>query len=148
EERSDHLAAYLRELGAGPESCVALLIDRSIDFVVAALGVLKAGAAYLPLDPSTPPERAAHILKDSGLRILLTSRRVARDARLNCGNWQVVEVDQIDPAILLQQSREEISANLLPDSLAYVIYTSGSTGLPKGVEITHANLCNLIDWHI
>ncbi len=140
ESRSDGLSARLREAGAGTESCVALFFERSADFVVAALAVLKAGAAYLPMDPCTPPERAADILKDAGAPLLLSHRGKAKT--LGEGPWRVVEFEGRDAA-----PPSVPNAAPSPSSLAYVIYTSGSTGAPKGVEITHANLQNLIDWH-
>jgi amino acid adenylation domain-containing protein len=145
ESRSNQLANYLWEAGAGPESCIAILMDRSAQFVVAALAVLKTGAAYLPLDPSTPIDRTAFILADAGANLLLSHRRKARD--LNSGQCRVIEIDDADAARIA--ARPTTYALVQPDSssLAYVIYTSGSTGRPKGVEITHANLSNLIDWH-
>src|SRR5271170_3981703 len=87
ESRSNQLANYLWEAGAGPESCVAILMDRSAQFVVAALAVLKTGAAYLPLDASAPIDRTAFILADAGTSLLLTHRRKARD--LNPGQCRV-----------------------------------------------------------
>ncbi len=145
EQQSNRLAAYLRQAGAGPERCVGLLMDRSADFIVAALAVFKAGAAYLPLDSSTPADRAAFILADAAAPLLVTHRDKAR--LLPGGAWKVIELDGADAEAILGQS--ELSPGVRPaaDSLAYVVYTSGSTGRPKGVEITHGNLLNLIDWH-
>jgi amino acid adenylation domain-containing protein len=145
ELRSNQLANYLWEAGAGPEVCVGILMERSAQFVVAALAILKTGAAYLPIDASTPADRTAYILSDAGAKLLLTHRRKARD--VNPGDCRVIELDEGDASRIA--ARPATSAVVRPDpaSLAYVIYTSGSTGQPKGVEITHANLCNLIDWH-
>jgi amino acid adenylation domain-containing protein len=145
ELRSNQLANYLWEAGAGPEVCVGILMERSAQFVVAALAILKTGAAYLPIDASTPADRTAYILSDAGAKLLLTHRRKARD--VNPGDCRVIELDEGGASRIA--ARPATSAVVQPDpaSLAYVIYTSGSTGQPKGVEITHANLCNLIDWH-
>jgi amino acid adenylation domain-containing protein len=145
ESRSNQLANYLWESGAGPESCVAILMERSAQFVVAALAVLKTGAAYLPLDASTPIDRTSFILADADAKLLLTHRRKARD--LNAGHCRVIELDDADAARIAARPTTHTVVQPDPSSLAYVIYTSGSTGRPKGVEITHANLCNLIDWH-
>jgi len=145
EHQSNQLATYLRELGARPERCVGLLLERSTDFVVAALAVLKTGAAYLPLDPSTPAERAAFILVDAGALGLLTHRNKARD--LTPAGWRIVDLDGPDAARIAATPDTPVSADVSSENLAYVVYTSGSTGRPKGVEITHANLRNLIEWH-
>ena len=145
ESRSNQLANYLWESGAGPESCIAILMERSAQFVVAALAVLKTGAAYLPLDASTPIDRTSFILADAGAKLLLTHRRKARD--LNSGHCRAIELDDADAARIAARPTAHTVVQPNPSSLAYVIYTSGSTGRPKGVEITHANLCNLIDWH-
>lgn len=138
---SERLAACLHACGVGPESCVGLLLERSADFVVAALAVWKAGAAYLPLDPATPVERATLILTDAGARHLVTHRGKASDWN---GPWQTIDMDR--PAGQAADPFAPREPDL--ESLAYVVYTSGSSGRPKGVEITHGNLLNLVDWHV
>jgi amino acid adenylation domain-containing protein len=145
ERRSNQVAVHLCAAGAGPECCVGVLLERSTEFVVAALAVLKAGAAYLPLDPSTPAERTAFILTDAGAPLLLTHRDRARD--LPAGAWRVLDLE--GPELANSEAQPDAAPILepVPASVAYVIYTSGSTGRPKGVEITHGNLANLIDWH-
>ena len=144
DRRSNQLAAHLQEAGAGPECCVGLLFERSAEFVVAALSILKAGAAYLPLDSSTPSERVTFILSDAQVPVLLTHRGKAQD--LPAARWHVIDIDveahRIATRSALSRPDDPASADL-----AYVIYTSGSTGKPKGVEITHANLLNLVEWH-
>jgi amino acid adenylation domain-containing protein len=145
DEKSNRLARHLTHLGVGTEDCIALLLERSADFVVAALAVLKAGAAYLPLDSSTPAERVAFILGDAGARILISHRR--KSAELTGGDWRTIELDGKGQAAIDAESTEFNPAQTSRDQLAYVVYTSGSTGKPKGVEITHGNLQNLIDWH-
>ena len=139
ERRSDALAARLQAAGAGPDGCVGIYLNRSGRFVVAALAAMKSGAAYVPLDPSTPAERVSAILADAGAIALVTDRCEL----LPPGPWAVLAAVAPDDARSTLQRRA-----LDPDGLAYVIYTSGSTGEPKGVEITHANLCNLADWHV
>jgi amino acid adenylation domain-containing protein len=142
---SNQLAAHLQAAGAAPERCVGLFLERSPEFIVAALAVLKTGAAYLPLDPSTPADRTAFILADAGAPLVLTRRGKARE--LPPSPWRVIEIDGDDAASIAGRPATAVHVETNPDSLAYVIYTSGSTGRPKGVEITHANLDNLIDWH-
>lgn len=143
DRRSNQLAAILIEAGAGSDCCVGLYLDRSAEFVVAAFAVLKAGAAYLPLDPCMPADRAAAIITDAGSPIVLTHRRKTRD--WPTGSWRVFDVDAANTSADISAA-----ANIdepAPDNLSYVVYTSGSSGRPKGVEITHANLLNLIEWH-
>lgn len=141
ERESSRLGARLRAAGAGPERCVGLFLQRSTQFVVAALAVLRSGAAYVPLDPSTPPDRVTFILDDAGVVALLTDSRIAKD--FPEAGWSVVAIDAASAKCDVPFTKLETD----PDTLAYVVYTSGSTGQPKGVEITHANLCNLIEWH-
>jgi amino acid adenylation domain-containing protein len=142
ELQSDRLAAHLQEAGARPDGCIGLFFERSASFVVAALAVLKTGAAYLPLDSFTPLQRAAWILQDASASLLLSHRGKARD--LASGPWRVIEIDGPDKGPIASRL---VQVEHAASSLAYIIYTSGSTGRPKGVEITHANLTNLIEWH-
>jgi amino acid adenylation domain-containing protein len=139
EHRSDQLAAQLFAAGASPGTCVGLFLDRSVEFVIAALAVMKSGAAYLPLDPATPMDRALMILTDADARMLLTHRDKTR-------GWPV-GVPAIDVDHPSSESGSFIPVDPDPETLAYIVYTSGSSGQPKGVEITHANLLNLIEWH-
>jgi amino acid adenylation domain-containing protein len=142
--RSSQLARHLHAAGVGTGSCVGLLFERSPDFVVAALSVLKAGAAYLPLDSEIPAERAAFILADSAASVLLTHRGKARG--FSTGQCRVLELENLPLAT--HGADPPAHTRPRPEELAYVIYTSGSTGRPKGVEITHANLGNLVQWHL
>jgi amino acid adenylation domain-containing protein len=144
--RSTQIAARLLDAGVPAESCIGLFLDRSVDFVVAALAVLKAGAAYLPLDPATPMDRVRFILGDAGAPLALTHRGKSRElTNVPC---QLLELDAVQYGSS-SATVTRVSDHAAPalDRLAYVIYTSGSTGRPKGVEITHGNLLNLIDWH-
>jgi amino acid adenylation domain-containing protein len=136
--RAGHLATRLRMVGIGPESLVAIWLDRSFDQIVSALAVWMAGGAFLPLDPAWPDARLRMIVGDARCALVIGDADAA--VRLGGSAPQVVAPDQ-----------SPIAAATLPaiasGSLAYVIYTSGSTGTPKGVEITHANLDALIAWH-
>jgi amino acid adenylation domain-containing protein len=139
--RANRLAHYLRKLGAGPETLVGLCLERSLETVIGLLGVLKAGAAYLPLDPVYPAERLSFMLEDAAVTILLTQQSLAgalpsSAARIVCMD---LEREQIDG-----ESAENPATGVLPENLAYVIYTSGSTGVPKGVQIRHDAVCNVI----
>jgi amino acid adenylation domain-containing protein len=141
--RAAQLASHLHGLGAGPEVIVGLGLERSPEFVIAALAIMKAGAAYLPMDLAHPTERLRFILKDAGARLVVTQDRFAD--RFRDAGVKTIDVDA-DLNEVAPLPIDRIQANI--DSLGYVIYTSGSTGLPKGVEITHRNLANLISWHV
>ncbi|VVM96644.1 non-ribosomal peptide synthetase [Pseudomonas fluorescens] len=140
--QANRLAHKLIELGVGPEVRVGVAMPRSEQLLIALLAVLKAGAAYVPLDPDYPADRVAYMLEDSRARVLLTEQAVAETLSVP-GQTQVLLMDQLSlngypthaPQTLVQ-----------PDNLAYVIYTSGSTGKPKGVAIAHRNVMALIDW--
>lgn len=139
-KRAHQLAGRLRKLGVGPETIVAISMERSIDMVVALIGVLKAGGAYLPLDPSFPPERVAFMLKDSDARVILTRRRLKN----SLGDSRAVVVS-LDESELDDDSSDAFSTAATEQpasSLAYLMYTSGSTGTPKGVMVEHRNLLN------
>jgi amino acid adenylation domain-containing protein len=144
DQRASKLAAWLQASGVQEEDAVALCMRRSADFVIGALGVLKAGAAYVPLDPSYPKNRLAMLLEDSGVRLVVTHPCVAK--QLPQGSWQALVMDGCAVNFDTDSSPLPIR-NADPASLAYIIFTSGSTGRPKGVQITHANLFNLIRWH-
>ena len=144
EAQANRLAHHLRSRGAGREGVVALVLPRSADLVVAALAVLRAGAAYAPVDPGAPAERIAAMLTDAGPSVVVTRRGLA--PRVARGSWPVVTLDG-DAAEIAGWPTVPPDAQSAPSDLAYLIYTSGSTGRPKGVEVTHANLLNLVLWH-
>ncbi len=140
DRRAGHLARRLRALGVGPETVVAIRIERSAELVTAALAVLKAGGAYLPIDPAHPVERLLYLLRDSGTRLLLTTGALALPDL-------PVEMLRVDEELETADVPADRALEDSPDHLAYVIYTSGSTGLPKGTELRHAGLANLAAWH-
>jgi amino acid adenylation domain-containing protein len=142
--KSNQLAQWLRASGVYGESVVGLCLSRSPSLVVGALGILKAGGAYLPLDPELPPDRLSFLLRDSRASVLVTEQKAARNVRR--GDYHMVALDD-EAQRLNSMPASPLEQGTRPDQLAYVIYTSGSTGAPKGVEVTHSNLLNLIDWH-
>jgi amino acid adenylation domain-containing protein len=142
--RANQLAQHFRAMGIGPEDVVALWMTRSPWLIVAALAALKAGAAYLPMDPANPRDRLLFMVNDSGAKVVVTESAMAE--RASQARCPVLNLDRAWREIETRKSQAP-QVELRPDALAYVIYTSGSTGTPKGVEITHANLANLISWH-
>ncbi|HEX8117689.1 MAG TPA: amino acid adenylation domain-containing protein, partial [Pyrinomonadaceae bacterium] len=141
--RANRLARHLIRLGAGPETLVGVLMERSTELVVSLLAVLKAGAAYLPLDPTYPKERLAFMLEDAAAPVLLTQGRLVGAAPTHRG--QTFRVDeQWDEVEGLSDEDPRVGSD--PGNLAYLIYTSGSTGRPKGVMIPHRGICNRLLW--
>ena len=142
-DRANQLGRYLRKLGVGPDIVVGMCLERSLEMVIALLGVLKSGGAYLPLDPTYPEARLGYMLNDSGVAVLLTFQALTR--RLPKYDGQTVYLDQE-----WQKVAGESTANLPSEAdngnIAYVIYTSGSTGNPKGVAIPHSSICNHMMW--
>jgi len=151
-ERANQLAHHLRGLGVGPEVCVGLSMERSIDLIVGILGILKAGGAYVPLDPAYPRERLSFILNDSHAAIIVTQATLLdrlpatrRDVTLSENGVALplaVCLDEDWPRIAENSTSNPVAATQ-PTNLAYVIYTSGSTGQPKGVLIPHAQAMRL-----
>jgi amino acid adenylation domain-containing protein len=141
--QANRLARHLRGLGLGHDSRVGVLMERSLEMVVALLAVLKAGAAYVPIDPEYPRERVAFMLEDSAAPVLLTQHRLLKS--LPSHKAAVVALDA-DAEVFAEQSSDNLQLEVSPQSLAYVIYTSGSTGRPKGVMITQANILNHMLW--
>lgn len=140
-DQANQLAHHLRLLGVGTEILVGIYVERSLEMVVGLLGILKAGAAYVPLDPSYPQERLAFILSDAQISILLSQQKLLdglpqHQAQVICldTDWETIE----------QNSPDNPVSNTRAENLAYVIYTSGSTGKPKGVQIPHAAAVNFL----
>ena len=142
--RANQLAQRLQTLGAGPEAVVGVYLDRSPEWIISLLAVLKTGAAYLPLDPAAPAERVVFMLEDARVRVLLTTASQA--AKLTAHSAYVISLDS-EWQTLAAASTTNIEITSEPDSLAYIIYTSGSTGWPKGVAVTHRGLLNLVRWY-
>ncbi|HET6974042.1 MAG TPA: amino acid adenylation domain-containing protein [Pyrinomonadaceae bacterium] len=139
-ERANQLAHHLRGSGVGPETRVGICLERSLEMVIGLLGILKAGAAYVPLEPSYPQERLSLMIEEAGIRVVLTTQRFR----------EILSVDAIcldaDWNQIARQSKANPATNTVPGNLAYVIYTSGSTGKPKGSMITHEGICNRLLW--
>ncbi len=145
EQQANRLARYLRNRGVSNDSLVAILLSRSLEAYVAILGTLKAGAAYLPLDPEYPADRISYILRDSHAETLLTTATLASHHREFHGSLIRVDVDAdaISSEIPARLPTGEVKVG--SDNLCYVIYTSGSTGRPKGVLVGHRSVCNLVE---
>ncbi|MCY1047782.1 amino acid adenylation domain-containing protein [Corallococcus sp. bb12-1] len=139
DRRANQLAHHLRALGVGPERRVAVCLERSRELVVALLGVLKAGAAFVPLDPGYPTERLARLLEGAAVAVLLTEERVLDELPLHA---EIPVCLDTDAAAIARRPADAPPVALSPDALAYVIFTSGSTGQPKGVMLAHRGLCN------
>ncbi|WP_246080034.1 non-ribosomal peptide synthetase [Nonomuraea mesophila] len=138
--RADRVAHTLRDLGAGPGSVVAVCAERSLELLPGLLGVLRAGAAYLPVDPGYPAERVAFMLADAAPAVLLTQSTI----RPSLPETAAVTLDLDDPDAWT--GRPGPLPAVRPDDVAYVIYTSGSTGRPKGVANTHGGIANRLGW--
>jgi amino acid adenylation domain-containing protein len=135
--RANQLAHHLRSLGVGPEVLVAICLERSLEMVIGLLGILKAGGAFVPMDPAYPKERLAFMLKDAQVPVLLTQERLV--AGLPEHDAKVICLDS-GRETMARESGENPGSSTLPENLAYVIYTSGSTGQPKGVLVSHGSI--------
>ena len=141
--RADQLAALLRGHGVAPGDLVAIAMDRSLELPIAMLGVLKAAAAFLPIDPDYPGHRISFMLADSKVKCVLTQSHLRGAFRQACGDAQVLCVDEIP---LVEAVSLRVRTSLPAQSLAYAIYTSGSTGIPKACLLTHRGLTNHLLW--
>ncbi|HJT56500.1 MAG TPA: amino acid adenylation domain-containing protein [Ktedonobacteraceae bacterium] len=141
--RANQLAHYLQRQGVGPEVLVGLCLEHSLEMVTAVLAVLKAGGAFLPLDPGYPQERLAFMANDAQVAIVLTNQTFA--ARLALENTSILLLDSIEATLGLERITNPLSS-VNPENLAYVIYTSGSTGRPKGVMVSHRAMSNRLRW--
>ncbi|WP_218133149.1 non-ribosomal peptide synthetase [Paenibacillus sp. OK060] len=137
-ERANHIAVKLQQLGVGSDDIVAILADRSIETIVMELGVIKAGGAYLPISPDSPEERINYFLMDSDTKVVLTKNCFA--GTLRNGNAELLIIEELS-------TQKELALpidNSKPNDLAYVMYTSGTTGKPKGVMVEHRNVVRLV----
>jgi amino acid adenylation domain-containing protein len=141
DERSNRLAARLRSLGVGPEVPVALYLDRSLEMVVAILGVLKAGGCYVPIDLAYPKDRVSFMIEDAAANILLTQQSLVSSLPANSARILCMDSDWADIA---KESPSPQLSGAVGSNAAYIIYTSGSTGKPKGVVVTHHNVMRLL----
>jgi amino acid adenylation domain-containing protein/non-ribosomal peptide synthase protein (TIGR01720 family) len=142
--RANIVAHCLRRLGIGPETTVGILMKRSPQMIVAMLSVLKAGAAYLPLDPHEPADRAGFMLKDARVQVLLSQTGLVGQA--SAIDLRVLDLEN-DWEQFSGECEENPVSRVSGKNAAYLIYTSGSTGEPKGVMVEHSGLANLIKWH-
>ncbi|MET3479070.1 amino acid adenylation domain-containing protein [Variovorax atrisoli] len=140
--RANQLAHRLISLGVGPDVLVGLCVERSVEMMVGILAVLKAGGAYLPLDPEYPADRLSYMVQDSGISLLLTQSHL-HSLIPGAEAFQVLELDTLDTS---SESDTDPRVNLHGEHLAYVIYTSGSTGRPKGAAIRHSALFSCMAW--
>jgi amino acid adenylation domain-containing protein len=144
--QANRLAHHLRSLGVGPDVRVGICVERGPELLVAVLGVLKSGGAYLPLDPGYPPERLLDMVEDCTPVVVLTHRPVA--GRLAGLDVPLLALDEDAAWWETQPDADPERGALSPENLTYVIYTSGSTGRPKGVEMTHRGASNLLHWYL
>jgi amino acid adenylation domain-containing protein/thioester reductase-like protein len=144
-QRANQLAHYLHSLGVKPDTPVGICVERTSEMAIAVLAVLKAGAAYLPLDPAYPQERLAFMIEDTQISILLTQQQLLSE--LPKHQAQIICLDT-DWDKINQYSQENPSTEVTAENLAYIIYTSGSTGRPKGICLAHRPLVNLLQWHL
>ncbi len=144
-QRASQIAHYLRKLGVGSERLVGISLERSPQMIAGLLGIWKAGAAYVPLDPSYPQDRLSFMVQDAGVEVLLTEKRchhLFSEART-----KTVCLDS-DWPLIAGEEKSNLDSGTTPSNLAYVMYTSGSTGTPKGAMILHSGLVNYLTWAI
>jgi natural product biosynthesis luciferase-like monooxygenase protein/amino acid adenylation domain-containing protein len=142
-QQANQLARRLRGLGVGPDQRVGVCLPRSTDLIVAMLATMKAGGAYLPMDPSYPANRLNYLQQDANVSVLITSAEIAEQTRFSTA--QLFCIDQERARTELEDDTN-LTLNTDPSNLAYVIYTSGSTGQPKGALMTHAGMTNYLQW--
>ncbi|MBI3947384.1 MAG: amino acid adenylation domain-containing protein [Armatimonadetes bacterium] len=141
DRRANRLAHFLIGHGVGPDSLVALCVERSLDMVVGLLGILKAGGAYVPLDPALPRDRLSLMVEDAGPVVIVTQERVRHS--LPTSDATTVCLDSEQETIAGEPDTAPVP-DVAPHHLAYVIYTSGSTGKPKGVQVPHTGVVNVL----
>ena len=140
--QANQLARFLRGIGVSNGVVVGVCVERSLEMIISILGILKSGAAYLPLDPAYPTNRLDFMIKDSSATVIITKHHLKN--RIIDSDISIVCLD-CENEIISQQPNGNLSQQATPDSIAYLIYTSGSTGHPKGVQIAHKSVVNLIN---
>ncbi|MEP6809877.1 MAG: AMP-binding protein, partial [Chthoniobacterales bacterium] len=138
--KANQVAHLLRASGIGPGDIVGLLVERSFSMMIGVLGILKAGAAYLPIAPDNPPDRIRYLLQDAGVRVLLVQQKTEQHTSF------VGKIINLEAPETYSGPEENPRVIVRPDDLAYVIYTSGSTGRPKGVMVEHRSVVNRLHW--
>ena len=141
DQKSNQIGRYLRKHGAGPETRIGICVERSLEAVAGLAGILKSGAAFVPLDPDYPAERLRYMIADAGIQVLVSHKNLME--RFPDFSGRVISLDADWPAIAKEDS-SPLSSVSVPENLAYVMYTSGSTGLPKGVGVAHASIVRLV----
>ena len=142
-QRANQIANYLIKLGAGPEVLVGVFLERGSDLLPAILGVLKSGSAYVPLDPSYPPDRLSAIIEDAKAPIVLTQQSLLAQVQVSGANCVCLDSDWKKVA---RESPENPGVEVKPENLGYVLFTSGSTGRPKGVALEHRSAVMFVHW--
>ncbi|MCY9398871.1 lichenysin non-ribosomal peptide synthetase LicA [Bacillus haynesii] len=142
--RANRLARLLIKKGARPEQRIGIMVKPSLEMAAGVLAILKAGAAYVPIDPGYPAERIGYVLKDSGAELLLTQTNIAVPEEFS---GETLLLDSILSEEITNDDEVNPQADTQPNNLAYLIYTSGTTGQPKGVMVEHQSLVNLCCWH-
>ncbi|MGB3403613.1 MAG: amino acid adenylation domain-containing protein [Microcoleaceae cyanobacterium] len=146
-QKANQLAHYLQDLGIQPQTRIGICVERSLNMLIGLLGILKAGCAYVPVDPSHPIERTNLILEDASISLLLTTQQLVETLHATSllqHQTQVICLDA-DAGNIAQYSEENLGVAIASDEIAYLIYTSGSTGTPKGVQIAHHSVINFLD---
>lgn len=138
DQKANQVAHYLQKQGIGPEMLVGICVNRSPEMIIGLLGVLKAGAAYVPIDPAHPKERIAFMLRDTEAKVILTEQKLLP-------SLPEMEIEKVclDGDLFITEPVDRVTSNVTSENLAYVIYTSGSTGQPKGVMVEHRSVINL-----
>ncbi|HWM69598.1 MAG TPA: amino acid adenylation domain-containing protein, partial [Steroidobacteraceae bacterium] len=144
---ANQLARYLLNEGAGPDRLIGVCIERSVQMVISLLGILKAGCAYVPLDPDYPAERLQYMLEDAGPQMVLTEEHLRAALPMTRAKMIVLPAKLQEISGYRDENLSAAELGLRADNLAYVIYTSGSTGQPKGTAMSHRSMVNLIEWH-
>src|SRR5581483_6650468 len=143
---ANQLAYRLRAAGIGPDVIVGVCLDRSLELIVALLGIVKAGGTYVSLDPAYPKERLSFMLADTGTRVLLTQEKLRAVVESCAHGIEGVSILSLDPgwSANARESADRPSPVARPENLAYISYTSGSTGRPKGVGVPHRGVVRLV----